>query len=130
MIGVSTRTAAVALGVAPRLLDNILAREAKSLVPAGRRGKERCITFAVLERIAIALVINRDVGVSIARGLELAGQLLGVPGARELSLGSLTTLRFDTAHLKRALESACAEAVEEQMPPRRGRAPRIDRVTS
>jgi hypothetical protein len=145
LTGVSTRTAAVALGVAPKLLDNILAREARSLVAPGRRGRERRITFAALERIAIALVLNRDVGVSIARGLELAGQLLrepgvrepgvrepGVrePGVRELSLGSLTMLRFDAVHLNRALESACIEAVDELMPPRRGRTPRVDRATS
>jgi hypothetical protein len=127
---VSTRTAATALGIAPKLLDNVLSREARSLVSPGRQGRERRIAFAALERIAVALILNRDLGVSVARGLELAEQLLREPQGRELSLGSLTTLRFDTAHLRRALESAILEAVDEVVPPRRGRAPGVDRAAS
>lgn len=124
MRGLTTQTAALALGVERKILDNILAREAKPFASAGRRGKNRRIDFPTLERIAIALILNRDLGVPISKGLDLAERILRAPRDRELPLGSLMSLRFDTAHLHRALESAIADAVEEFVPPRRGRPPR------
>lgn len=124
MRNISTHAAALALGVAPKVMDNVLAREARSLAGPGRRGKSRRITFATIERVAIAFVLHRDLGVSIARGLELAAEVLRVPAGAELALGSLTALRFDAARLRLALESAVIDAMSECVPARRGRLPR------
>lgn len=124
MRSVSTRTAAIALGVAPKQLDNVLAREAKALLGRGSRGRERRIPFVALERVAIALILNRDLGVSVARGLELATRLHADPQSEEVPVGSLAAVRFDVSRLRRALESAVGEAIEEEAPARRGRVPR------
>jgi hypothetical protein len=122
MITLSTNTSAVALGVELKVLDNILAREGRVLVGPGKRGKSRRITIAALERIAIALILNRDLGVSIARGLELASELLEAPAGTAL-VGSLGTLRFNVADLRRHLELAVSEALEAVGPALRGRPP-------
>ncbi len=124
MRSLSSNAAAHVLGVDGRLLDNILARQARSLLRAGRRGKARRIEFATLERLAVALILDRDLDIPVARGLRLAEEILRSPREVELSVGPLTTLRFDIAQLHRALEAAIAETLEEFVPPQRGRPPR------
>lgn len=122
MRNLSTATSAEALGVAPKALDNLLTREARRLLPRGRRGRARRIPLPVVERVAVALILRRDLGVSHSRGLELAGELLASSG--EVLIGSLGTLRFDVSRLRVALQSALADAAEEVVVPRRGRPPK------
>jgi hypothetical protein len=118
----STATAAHALGVDRKVLDNMLTREAKGLVGVGRRGKDRRISFRVLEQLALALLLKRDLGVSLARGLELAGSIAQSPTG-EIAVGSLGVLRYEHSGLRSPLEAALADALEEVAPPRRGRPP-------
>jgi hypothetical protein len=115
-----TATAAIALGVDRKTLDNVLAREARFLVPPGSRGRARRVPVAAIERIAIALVLNRDLGVGIARGLELAEEVEGCTDGR-VRTGSLTTLHFDLPLLRRTLEPAIDDALEGVAHPSRGR---------
>ena len=124
MRSLSSDAAARVLGVDGRFLDNILARQARPLFRAGKRGKGRLIEFATLERLAVALILNRDLDIPVVRGLALAEEILRSPHEVEFSVGSLITLRFDIAQVHRALEAAIAETVEEFIPPRRGRPPR------
>ena len=107
----STVSAAVALGVDRKTLDNALAREASSLV---------LIPIAALERIAVAFVLNRDLGVSVAKGLELAELVFAKPSS-PVAIGSLATLTFDVSRLRRTLELAIDEALESVAEPARGR---------
>jgi hypothetical protein len=116
----STDTSAAALGIDKKALDNILAREARPLVPNGSRGKSRRISIDVLERIAIALVLQRDLGVGIAMGLDLAGRILKSP-SRSTAIGSLGSLTFDAARLRAALEHSVNEALESVPERTRGR---------
>ena len=116
----STVSAAAALGVDRKVLDNALAREARSLVLSGRRGRSRQIPIAALERIAIAFVLNRDLGVTVAKGLELAEQVVAAPAA-PIAIGSLGTLTFDVPRLRETLEAAVGEALESVAEPARGR---------
>ncbi|HVT37862.1 MAG TPA: hypothetical protein VHE78_02345 [Gemmatimonadaceae bacterium] len=118
----STATAAHALGIDRKVLDNLLTREAKALVGAGRRGKERRISFVVLEQIALALLLKRDLGVSLAKGLELATAIAQSPSG-EIAVGSLGSLRYEHSGLRSPLEAALADALEEVAPLRRGRPP-------
>jgi hypothetical protein len=120
----SSGAAARVLGVDDKLLDNILARQAKTFLRDGRRGRGRQIDFATLERIAIALILNRDLDVPVTRGLLLADEILRSPTEVELSVGPLTALRFDIARLRVSLSAAIAETLEEFIAPRRGRPPR------
>jgi len=116
----STHAAAAALGVDRKQIDNVLAREGKALVSEGRRGKSRRIPVDVLERIAIALILARDLGVAISKGLELAGRLVQNRNA-PVPIGSLGTFSFDVATLRRKLEGAVDEALESVVEPPRGR---------
>jgi hypothetical protein len=118
----STATAAHALGVDRKVLDNLLTREAKALVGVGRRGKDRRISFLVLEQLALALLLKRDLGVSLAKGLELAAAIVRSPTG-EVAVGSLGMLRYEPTGLRLPLETALADALEEVAPPRRGRPP-------
>jgi len=120
MKSLSTAAAAAALGIDRKALDNVLAREASSLVASGRRGRSRRIPMAALERIAVALVLSRDLGVGIARGLELAAAIIAAP-ASSIPAGSLCTVTFEVARLRHALERAVDEALESIAEPVRGR---------
>ena len=116
----STDTAAAALGVDRKILDNVLAREGRSLIAKGSRGMRRRIPLDALERIAIAFILNRDLGISIERGIELAGRILDSP-AQHVSIGSLGALTFDAPRLRKALELSIYEALESVPERTRGR---------
>jgi hypothetical protein len=116
----STDAAAAALGVDRKSIDNILAREARSLLRAGTQGRSRRIPMAVLERVAIALVLHRDLEVGISRGLELAGRVLSSPKS-PLVLGSLSTLEFNLPLLRETLDRATDDALESVAERTRGR---------
>ena len=122
MRSIGTEIAAQALGVPRKTLDNILAREARALVQAGRRGKARRIDFDTLERIAIALLLGRDLAIPVARGLQLAA-LIGESSPRDLPVSSLTSIGFDLPKLRVTLEAAIMDASEGFVPPPRGRPP-------
>ncbi|MGH7653322.1 MAG: hypothetical protein ACREN6_01540 [Gemmatimonadaceae bacterium] len=116
----STASAAAALGVEEKVLDNVLAREGRSIILPGARGRSRRIPVTVLEHLAVAFVLSRDVGVSISRGLELAERLLA-SGASNIQVGSLAALSFDVVRLRRTLELAIDEALESVAEHARGR---------
>jgi len=118
----STDTSAAALGIDRKTLDNMLAREGRSLIGAGSRGRSRRISVDALERIAVALILNRDLGVSIAKGLALAEQVVGSPSSQVI-VGSLSTLTFDLPRLRKALERSIDEALESVAERTRGRPP-------
>jgi hypothetical protein len=120
MKALSTDVAAAALGVDRKTLDNLLSREGRSLVGAGARGRRRRIPVEVLELAAIAMILNRDLGVSIAQGLEFASLIVAAP-ASAIPIGSLGTLTFDLIPLRQALEQSIAEALESTAEPTRGR---------
>ncbi len=116
----STGAAAVALGVERKTLDNVLAREGRALLREGSRGRSRQIPVEVLERVAIALILNRDLGVALARGLELAGTILQSP-ASPVPVGTLGALSFDVHGLRQTLERSIDDALEGVAPLTRGR---------
>ena len=117
---ISTDAAAFAIGVDRKLLDNVLSREARKLVGPGRQGKSRRISMDALELIAVALILNRDLGVSLTRALQLAMEIVASPEGR-INIGSLGSLTFDLAHLRAPLELAVDEAIEGVAPKTRGR---------
>jgi hypothetical protein len=120
MITLSTHASAVALGIDRKSLDNILAREARPLMGIGRRGRSRRVPAEVLERVAIALILKRDLGVTLARGLRIAERVLGSPSS-SVTVGSLSTLSFDVPRLRQALELSIGEALESVAERTRGR---------
>jgi hypothetical protein len=115
----STDAAAAAIGVDRKTLDNLLAREGRSLLERGRRGRSRRIPVDALIIIATAFILNRDLGVGIANALELAKRVNAEQGP--VAIGSLTSLAFDVARLREALESSIDEALESVAERTRGR---------
>ena len=93
------------------MLDNVLAREARKLVGMGRRGRSRRIPIDALELVAVALILNRDLKVSIAHGLQLAMELVAAPDGR-INVGSLAALQFELGHLRATLAAAVDDAIE------------------
>ena len=116
----STHAAATALGVDRKTLDNALAREARLLIGPGRRGRSRRIPLPVLEQLAIAFVLTRDLGVGLGKGLELAGRIVDAAGA-PVRFGSLGELSFDSAQLRRVLDQSIGEVLESTAESLRGR---------
>ena len=126
MKSITTATAAAAIGVSRKRLDNILAREARRLLPAGRHGRSRRVSIAVVEVIGLGLVLSRDLGSPISKSLGLAERLLASSGNGVLGLGTLGHLAFDVVKFRRAIEHAVAESIEQTPTPSRGR-PRVRR---
>jgi hypothetical protein len=119
----TTDAAAVALGVDRKTLDNVLAREGRSLISVGSRGRSRRIPVDVLEVVAVAMVLNRDLGVSVAKGLELAARVVAAP-TLPVQVGSLSSVTFDLGRLRLALDVSISDALESTAEPTRGR-PRL-----
>ena len=120
MKSLTTDVAAAALGIERRKLDNVLSREGRSLIGVGCRGRSRRIPMRVVEHVALALVLGRDLGMGVARALDLAGRILESPGSR-VSVGSISMLECDVERLRVALELSVAEALESVAERTRGR---------
>ena len=118
----STDAAAAAVGVDRKTLDNLLAREGRSLLENGSRGRSRRIPVDALLIIAIAFILNRDLSTGLARAIELARLI--ITGRNPVAAGSLTSITFDVERLRRALEISMDEALESVAERTRGR-PRI-----
>ena len=119
-MSVSTAVAADALGLSAKKLDNLLNRSARVMVSVGRQGRRRRISPEAIERLAVALLLRRDLGVPLSRGLNLADQLRSSRES-QVPVGVLGSLQFDMTRLRSVLEQALADAVDGHESPRRGR---------
>lgn len=113
----TTYLSATALGIAPKELDNFIARACRDFVPSGQRGRARALDEATLELLAVALLLRRDLRTSPARAVALARELVHDPHTTKL--GVLGTLSFDIPRLRQVLKGAISDAVETD--PRRPR---------
>jgi hypothetical protein len=121
---ISTQLAAAVLGVSARRLDNLIVHAGRSAVPAGRSGSSRSMSLEIVERFALAMLLQRDLDLTLLKSMELAEQLQLDSGA--VQLGVLGSLRFDMTRLRSVLQQALASAIEEHAVPSRGR-PRKER---
>ncbi len=123
---ITTAAAAAALDLDLKSIDNILSREGKHLIRRGKQGVRRRIDDDALAPIAIAIVLKRELGVPLARGLEIGGYLLE-SGSSNIAVGQLGTLSFDIDALQSHLTTILAEVLEQTALPIRGRPPRSQR---
>jgi hypothetical protein len=121
-----TTAAAAVLDVDIKSLDNILSREGKHLIRGGKQGTRRRIDTAALLPIAVAIVLKRELGVPLSRGLEIGGIVLVSP-ASSLAVGQVGVLSFDVDVLQSHLTTVLAEVLEQTALPKRGRPPRSRR---
>lgn len=115
----STESAALALGVDKKTLDNFIHRACASLVRPGRQGADRAIGTMALEVMAVALLLRRDLGISASRAVGFASDL--VRGDHAIHVGTLGILSFDMLRLRAVLQDALASAAELHVPRARGR---------
>lgn len=120
IITYSTADVAAALGISQRVLDNLLARYCRDIVPAGRQGSSRSIDGPVVERLAVTLLLRRDLRVPFEFGWPLAGRVLSDNGQRT-AFGTLGAIIFDVPRLRSVVRQALADSTAERNLVRRGR---------
>lgn len=118
----STGEAAEALGVSKKRLDNIMSSAGRVLVNKGTNGRSRALNQDVVERLAVALLLERDLGVAMPRAIALASELVASP-AGSIAVGSLGSLHFEIDRLRSVLRNALGDAVDGRDRPQRGRPP-------
>ncbi len=131
MRGYSVATAALALGVDTKWLDNLLSQNRVPGVAQSRQGVQRRIQPAALYLIATVHALNRDLQIPVATALRLA-QGIWLGSESEGPAGELATLpvgeialQLNREDLKRRMDQALAEAVEMAPRPKRGRPPKV-----
>jgi len=114
-------TAALALGVATKWLDNILSHHRLQGVSQAKQGVARRLSFDALILLAIAIVLIRDLELPASKALMVATQLRQSQGTVALPGG--VQIRIDIQQITTVLLERLEHAVEIAPLPRRGRPP-------
>lgn len=133
MRGYSVGTAALALGVEPKWLDNLLSHDRVDGVTHARQGVSRRLGPDALHVIATVHRLNRDLQIPVGSALRLAHELWRSP--RIADAADTATLRngelelhLSRAQLRAHVAAAVAEALEMAPRPKRGRPPKRGRA--
>ena len=115
-------TTAVALGVSPKWVDNVLSHHQVAGVQRARQGIARRVTPAALLVLDIALRLVRSLGLPLPQALETAGRLIDARESEVALSGTASIqIRADVGALTRELDVRLERAVEISPTPRRGR---------
>ena len=114
-------TAALALQVSNKWLDNTLSHYRVQGVTQERQGIPRRLSVESLTILAVALTLVNDLETPVAKALTLATALLTSGG--QLSLPTGAKIQVDIDHTSAALLERLEHAVEIAPLPRRGRPP-------
>ncbi|MBW7931999.1 MAG: hypothetical protein H3C62_00030 [Gemmatimonadaceae bacterium] len=123
MRAVTTGTAAFALGIQKKDLDNILSRYPVRGFERGKQGLSRRLSLASIEQVAIAIDLSRDYSIPIPTALILAEEALGSREGVIPSPGGHLALHVDVERIRRDIQVKLTDAIEYIIPPRRGRPP-------
>lgn len=123
MRAVTTGTAAFALGIPKKELDNILSRCDVRGFERGRQGVARRLSQASIEQVALAIDLTRDYSIPVPTALLLAEEALSSREGVITSPGGHLAIHVDLERIRRDLQAKLAEAIEYVIPPRRGRPP-------
>jgi len=115
-------TAAVALVVPPKWVDNVLSHHKVSGVTQARQGVPRRLTIEGLLVLSTALLITAELGTSLGNALDIAQHL--VAGGGKLQSPNGIQIELDLQRLKDRLLNRLEHAVEVAPLPRRGRPPK------
>lgn len=126
MRAVTTGTAAFALGIPKKELDNILSRYSVRGYERGRQGVARRLSQASVEQVALAIDLTRDYAIPVPTALLLAEEALSSREGVITSPGGHLAIHVDLVRIRRDLQVKLAEAIENVIPPRRGRPPARD----
>ena len=123
MRAVTTGTAAFALGIPKKDLDNILSRYEVRGFERGTRGLARRISFASIEQVAVAIDLTRAFSIPVPAALQLAEQALASREGVIASPDDHLAIHADLGRIRRGLNERLSQAIEHVIPPRRGRPP-------
>jgi hypothetical protein len=126
MRAVTTGTAAFALGITKKDLDNVLSRYPIRGFERGRQGLARRLSLASIEQVAIAIDLARDYSIPTPTALLLAEEALSSPEGVIPSPGGHLAIHVDLDRIRRDIQAKLTEAIEYVIPPRRGRPPTRD----
>lgn len=113
-------TAAVALGVRTKWVDNVLSHHSIPGVFQSRQGVTRRLTAEAVSVLEIALRLTRGFGIPLNRSLDLAVAAVS-QGSKVSGEVHGCEIRIDAAAIRSELDHRLAEAVEFVPVPRRGR---------
>lgn len=123
MRAVTTGTAAFALGISKKDLDNIVSRYPIRGLERGKQGVARRLSLASIEQVAIAIDLTRDYSIPTPTALLLAEEALGSREGVIASPGGHLAIHVDVERIRKDILAKMAEAIEYVIPPRRGRPP-------
>ena len=123
MRAVTSGTAAFALGVAKKDLDNILSRYPVRGFDRGRQGAPRRLSFASIEQVALAMDLTRVYSIPTPTALLLAEEALSTPEGVIRSPEGHLAIHVDVERIQRDLHTKLTDAIEYVIPPRLGRPP-------
>lgn len=133
MRGYSVGTAALALDIDPKWLDNLLSHHRVDGVTQARQGVARRLGPGALHVIATVHRLNRELQIPVEAALRLAHELWQPPGNADPT--DTTTvrngdieLRLARAAIRNRVAVALVEALEMAPRPKRGRPPKIGRA--
>lgn len=112
-------TAALALQVSNKWLDNTLSHYAVQGVSQARQGVARRLSVEALTMLSITLCLIADLELPLAKAIRLASQLYHSAGKATLSAGTNVEINID--NITRLLLTRLEHAVEVAPLPRRGR---------
>jgi hypothetical protein len=126
MRAVTSATAAIALSIDRKSLDNMLARIGGDELGEGRQGVERRIAVSTLEELALCMELTTALSVPVREAFLLARRLLRREDlAREfigsVAIGPHLQLGLDLRGFLQDLHARLAVAIESHVRPRRGR---------
>jgi hypothetical protein len=119
-------TAAVALRVNPKWVDNVLSHHTVRGVTQSRQGIARSLTEEAVSVLEIALRLSKAFGIPIPHGLEIGQSFITDGTTSPEYAGDGCVLSVDASAIRRHVAARLADAVEYAPIPRRGR-PRSSR---
>lgn len=114
-------TAAVALRVSNKWVDNVLSRYSLHGVTQSRQGIARRLTVEAVIVLEIALRLGRSLEIPLATSLRIARALAAHGRAGDEFPGTLIHLTVDLEAVRATVAARLADAVESTPVPRRGR---------
>jgi hypothetical protein len=120
--GYTIATAALALRVPAKWLDNALSHHKVPGVHQEKQGVARRLTIEGLLRLAVATILVRELGIPLPAAIEIAEVLAHDDG--HFTSGSGVRLELDLKTLRTTLTEQLEHAVEIAPMPKRGRPPK------
>ena len=121
----SVRTAALALGVPTKWVDNVLFQHDIPGVMSSRQGVERSISDLGIRILEVVRITSQELGIPIPRAVEIAVAVSSTAGARFVT-ASGAELRFPLDVIDQRLRERLVDAIEATPRVPRGRPRRRD----